>query len=1063
MIKPAKASYDPRKSEQEIQAWWQENNIHEKIKQMRANGPLWYFLDGPPYASGAIHLGTAWNKIIKDAILRYKSMRGFNVRRQPGWDCHGLPIEVKVEEKLGIKSKKDIEQVIGVERFIQECKQWALTHISIMTEQFKRLGVWMDWDSPYVTFVNDYIESAWWTLKRAHEKGLLQMSLRVIHWCPRCETALAEHEVRGEYQDVRDPSLFVRFKLADRPNEYLLIWTTTPWTLPANVAVCVHPEHNYARVQVGSEVYILAEALVARVMDELGIREYRVVGISKGKELEGLRYEHPLLEEVPKQREFQRHHRVICGEHVTLEEGTGCVHTAPGHGEEDFQVGNKYGLPVFSPVGSDGRFTAEAGKYAGMFVKEADRVIVEDLQRKGALMKWGFIVHSYPHCWRCQTPLIFRATEQWFLKISDIKPRILELNAANVRWVPEWVATRYVNGVQSVGDWCISRQRYWGIPLPIWICSSCREMVVVGSAKELAELATERLGEIDLHRPYIDRVSLRCPSCGDEMHRVPDVLDVWFDSGIASWASLNYPKQSEPFESLWPSDFITEGEDQVTKWFYSQQAASVIAFDKVPYKQVLMHGFALDAYGRKMSKSLGNVVEPSEVVERYGADVLRFYMLSANSPWEDLRFNWKGVEVVSRMLNVLWNVHVFATTYMSLDNFDPARVDLEKVKGNLLPEDVWMISRINSVVREVTRAFEDLDIHLAAREISTFVLEDLSRWYVRLVRERVWIEKEDPRKLAAYVVLYQALHTLMRLLAPLMPHVTELMYRDLVKAVDPRAPESVHMLPWPSFSEEAIDEELERGMSAVRSLVEAGAAARQKANLKLRWPLARAIVRLSSEEVASSVRDLRDVLKRQLNCKELVLLLPGEYSADFRLVCRPNLEALKRKFGEFAKSIVDSLATMDAARMRAELQRYGFVGLHVDGHKVRITKEDVNFEETLPEGYVSAEVEVGKVMLDARLTPELKAECLARELVRRLQTMRKELGLAMEERVDVEIGVHAEEHLKLLASQRDYLVREVRIRNLRLCNAGQVSNMGHVKDWDIDGDKFKLLLRRPSS
>lgn len=1062
MIKPAKGSYDARKSEQEIQAWWQENGIYEKVKQLRANGPVWYFLDGPPYASGAIHLGTAWNKIIKDAILRYKSMRGFNVRRQPGWDCHGLPIEVKVEEKLGVKSKKDIEQVIGVERFIQECKQWALTHISIMTEQFKRLGVWMDWDSPYVTFVNDYIESAWWTLKRAYEKGLLQMSLRVIHWCPRCETALAEHEVRGEYQDVRDPSLFARFKLVDRPNEYLLIWTTTPWTLPANVAVCVHPEHSYARVQVGGEVYILAEALVAKVMEELGIREYRVMGTSKGEELEGLRYEHPLLEEVPKQRDFRHHHRVICGEHVTLEEGTGCVHTAPGHGEEDFQVGSRYGLPVFSPVGPDGRFTADAGKYAGMFVKEADRVIVEDLKRKGVLMKWGYIVHSYPHCWRCQTPLIFRATEQWFLKISDIKPRILELNAANVRWVPDWVATRYVNGVESVGDWCISRQRYWGIPLPIWICSGCGGMVVVGSAKELAEMATEHIGEMDLHRPYIDRVSLRCPSCGGGMHRVPDVLDVWFDSGIASWASLNYPKQEEPFKSLWPSDFITEGEDQVTKWFYSQQAASVIAFDRVPYKQVLMHGFALDAHGRKMSKSLGNVVEPSEVVERYGADVLRFYMLSANSPWEDLRFNWKGVEVVSRMLNVLWNVHVFATTYMSLDGFDPARIDLQKVRGYFMPEDVWMISRINNVAREVTRAFEDLDIHLAARAISTFVLEDLSRWYVRLIRERVWIEREDPKKLAAYVVLYQALHTLMRLLAPLMPHVAELMYRDLVKAADPKAPESVHMLPWPGFSEEAIDEGLERGMSAVRSLVEAGAAARQKANLKLRWPVARAMVRVSSEEVASLVRGLRDVLKRQLNCKELVLLSPGEYSADFRLVCRPNVEVLERKFGELAKSIVNSLAAMDASRLRAELERYGFAGLHVDGRKVRITEEDVSFEEAVPEGYVSAEVEVGKVVIDARLTPELKAECLARELVRRLQTMRKELDLAMDERVDVEIGVYAEEHLKLLTSQQDYIAREVRVRNLRLCSVQQVSNLGYVKDWDIDGDKFKLLLRRPS-
>ena len=1060
MIQPAARRYDARKSEPEIQAWWQTSNTYEKVKQLRSGASPWYFLDGPPYASGAIHLGTAWNKILKDVILRHSSMRGLNVLRQPGWDCHGLPIEVKVEEKLGIKTKKEIEQRVGVEKFIGECKRWALDHVALMTEQFKRLGVWMDWDTPYVTFTNDFIESAWWTLKRAYGRGIMRKDLRVIHWCPRCETALAEHEVRGEYHDVQDPSLFARLKLRDRPNEYLLIWTTTPWTLPADMAVCVHPEHAYARVAVGNEVYILAEALVDNVMKQLEIGEYRVLGSVKGKELAELRYEHPLLEEVPKQHDFVQHHRVICGGHVTLEEGTGCVHTAPGHGEEDFAIGARYGLSVFSPVGPDGKFTQDAGKYNGMFVKDADRVILDDLRQKGVLMKHGVVTHAYPHCWRCQTPLLFRATDQWFLRVSELKPKILKKNAECVRWVPDWVATRYANGVESVGDWCISRQRYWGIPMPIWVCQRCREPIVIGSLGELKSKAKIEIGEIDLHRPAVDRVMLSCPRCGAEAKRVPDVLDVWFDSGIASWASLGYPQQRERFEKLWPSEFITEGEDQVTKWFYSQQVVSIIAFDKMPYRVVLMHGFALDEHGRKMSKSMGNVVDPKEIVDKYGADVLRFYMLSANPPWEALRFNWKGVDIVARMLNVLWNVHVFATTYMTLDEFDPKKIDLERVRENFMPEDSWMISRINSVTRDVTKAFQEFDLHHATRTIASFVREDLSRWYVRLVRDRVWIERDDPRKLAAYVVLYQALHTLIRLLAPIMPYVVEVMYRDLVKAVDAGALESVHMLPWPSINERAIDAELERGMNIVRTFVEGGAAARQQARLKLRWPVGKAVIRGSSSEVKSALHGLQGVLQGQLNCKELVLLGPEEQSAEFRLVAKPDVQRLQERLGGFTQPVVSTLQKIDVVRLRAELQSHGFVGLQVEGQKVSISSEELSFEEGLLEGFTAVSTEFGRIAIDTRMTPELQAESIARELVRRLQTMRKELDLAMEERVDVVVGTEVERYINLLATQQDYLSREVRLRNLRICRASEVEGPGYIKEWNVDGDRFKLLVKR---
>ncbi len=1060
MIQTAAKVYDAKKNEGEIQEWWRSSDVYAKVKKLREGGEPWYFLDGPPYASGSIHLGTAWNKIIKDSILRYYTMRGLNVLRQPGWDCHGLPIEVKVEEALGIKTKKDIEQKIGVEEFIRQCKKWATDHVALMTEQFKQLAVWMDWDNPYITFKNEYIESAWWTLKRAYERGILGKDARVIHWCPRCETALAEHEVRGEYQDASDPSLYARFKLRDRQNEYLLVWTTTPWTLPADVSVCVNPDYDYSRVAVGQDIYILATVLAGEVMQELGFNDYRILDSVKGKSLEGLRYEHPLLDEVPKQNEYVAHHRVICGGHVTLDEGTGCVHTAPGHGEEDFAVGVKYNLPIFSPVGPDGKFTEDAGKYVGLYVKEADRLILEDLQRKGVLAKQGVITHQYPFCWRCRSPLIFRATEQWFLKVGEIKPRILQKNQEGVNWVPSWVAIRYANGVESVGDWCISRQRYWGIPLPIWECEQCKGITIVGGLDELKNLSLNPIDDIDLHRPHVDRVEIRCKRCGGVSKRVQDVLDVWFDSGVASWASLGYPKSKDLFEKLWPSRFITEGEDQVTKWFYSQQVVSVAAFDEVPYRRALMHGFALDERGRKMSKSLGNVVDPQDVANKYGVDILRLYVLGANPPWEDLKFSWAGVDIVQKVIGILWNVHVFATTYMSLDEFDPKGVDMAGVLPSFTSEDLWMTSRINSVIRDVTVALEGLNLHGAVRCLSNFIMEDLSRWYVRLVRERVWIEKEDPKKLAAYVVLYQAMHVLMRLIAPFAPHISEAIYRDLVKSIDPAGPESVHMLPWPTPEESAMNVKLERGMNIIRSFVEAGAAARQQAKLKLRWPVRMATVQASKRETLADINGLQELLRARLNSKELVLLGPEEKFKDSSFKVKMDEQRFASKLGIIAQQAMDALAKMDATRLKEELDRQGFIGLNVEGHKLNISHDMVSFEEQAPDGFVLVQTEFGKIGLDTRMTPELEAEAMARELVRRLQTMRKEMDLAMEEQVDVDIGVSSEVDLRLLSMQQDYISREVRVRNLRICRADDVSKEGYMKDWSIDGANFRLLIKR---
>jgi len=1059
MIKKAPKEYEVNKKEKEIQEWWKSEDVYQKVKDTHSDDPKWYFLDGPPYASGTIHLGTAWNKLIKDTVLRFKTMQGYNTRRQPGWDTHGLPIEVKVEEKLGINSKKEIEEEIGIKKFINECKNWAEEHIQLMTDQFKRLGVWMDWDDPYITFDNDYLESAWWTLNKAHEKDLLEERQQVIQWCPRCETALAEHEVRGEYRQVKDPSLYARFKLTYTSNEYLIVWTTTPWTIPSNIAVSVHPDLNYARVEVGEDTYIMAEALVSKVMGELGIYNYRMVDIIKGEELEGLRYEHPLIEEVPKQHEFKSEHRVITGEHVTIEEGTGCVHTAPGHGAEDFEAGKEYNLPVFSPVGSDGRFTEEAGKYEGMFVKDADEVILSDLRQKGVLLKRKTIRHSYPHCWRCKSPLLFRATNQWFIDVEKIKPQILDQNSEKVRWVPDWAKKRYNDGVESVGDWCISRQRYWGIPIPIWTCESCEKLEIIESKEELLEKSDKEYEDIDLHRPDVDKMIIECSECRGDMKRIPDVLDVWFDSGVAPWASLGFPQKKDEYEKLWPSDFITEGEDQVTKWFYSQQVASIIAFEDLPYRESLMHGFTLDEKGRKMSKSLGNVVEPSEIIEKYGADALRFYMLHTSPVWEDLRFNWDEVEVADRLIKVLWNSFVFATTYMSLDDFDPLDMSEGKFEENLLVEDRWILSKSNKTIRDVTKHLENRNFHKATRKLESFVLEDLSRWYIKLIRRRTWIEEKDPEKLVAYQTLYRIFDTLLRAFAPFLPHVTEEMYQKMIKAADPSKPKSVHQLDWPEIEEKRIDDQLEEDMNKVRKFAEAGAKARQRAGLKGRWPVKKVIIKSNSEEGKKSAERLEKILLNQLNCKKIEALTEEEFSEEINLVCEIDEESLKEQYGDLTSSIKKVIKNMNQEQIRKQAESQGFVGITVEGEKIRVGLNNLRMD-VLPEKFVSGESTYGEVIIDISTTPELEAERLTRDVVRRLQKMRKDIDLEMEEEVDVSISVEDSESKEYLEMERRYIEEEVRIRNLEIGDLEDAGEHQHTKEWEINDEKFELSIDR---
>jgi len=1033
-IQEAERTYQPQRIEEKVQDFWEERDIYERIKRIKREKPRYSFLDGPPYCSGRIHLGTAWNKIIKDAYLRFKSMKGFNVRRQAGWDAHGLPIEHKVEGLLGIKSKKEIEK-IGIDKFVEKCREFATKNKEIMTRQFKKLGVWMDWDKPYITFDPNYMESCWWTLKQAHKKNLLVNDLRVITWCPRCETALALAEI--DYHEKEDPSIYVKFPL-EKKDHFILVWTTTPWTLPANMAVTVHPDFDYVYAKVDNETYILAEALADTILED-----YKLIKKVKGRELEGLKYEHPLKDEVPYHKNIKHH--IILGEHVSLTEGTGCVHTAPGHGPEDFEIGKKYGLPIFCPVDEAGIFKEEAGEYEGQFVKDADPFIIKDLESKNLLFDAGTIRHRYGFCWRCKTPIIYLATQQWFLKITEIKDKMLK-EIERVEWIPSWAGeSRFRNWIENAKDWTISRQRYWGIPLPIWTCEKCGKIKVIGSIDELKENMTQ--GELKgdfIHRPYVDKIILKC-ECGSKMKRTPDVLDVWIDSGVAGWASLYYPKEKRLFNKWFPYDFITEGHDQTRGWFYSQLGCGVIALDQVPYQKVLMHGFTLDEEGRKMSKSLGNVVEPEEVIEKYGVDVLRFYLLWANKPWEDLKFVWEELKNINKMFNILWNVYVFATTYMVLDDFNPH----EHKEFKFRPEDRWILSRINSVAENVTNALERLLFHKATRELHDFIVEDLSRWYVRLIRSRTWIEKDDPDKIAAYYALYNVLETLIIIMSPITPHLTEDIYQNLVRGADPNVPESIHMLEW-KYHPEFIDKDLEEKMDIIRDVIEACARARDKAKYKLRWPVKNITVVSEDEKILEAVKSLEGVVIDQANTKKLDVTREFE---RMKINAKPNPKTLGPRLRGDMPLAMKKLQETDGSEVKSTIEHEGSYTLKIKGKEIQLGEDDIIFETELPEDIVTAKFEGGSVFVDTKLTHEILSEAMARELIRRIQDMRKDLDLDVEAHINVDIKC-SKKFQDLVKAHEEFIKNEVRAKTLSF----KGEKIGYTKEWKISDEKLAISI-----
>jgi isoleucyl-tRNA synthetase len=1053
-VKEVTANFNAQSIECEVQEHWRIHDTYKTVKQHRSAGKPFFFVDGPPYTTGTIHLGTAWNKILKDSILRYHRMNGRNVIDRAGYDMHGLPIEVKVEQELGFKSKKDIEKY-GIQKFIEKCREFAIKNKLLMDDQFTSLGVWLDFPGAYKTVMPGYIEAAWWTLARAEDKGMLERGHRVVNWCPRCETAIADAEV--EYADENDPSVFVKFPLKGRTNEFLLIWTTTPWTLPANVAVAVAEDFEYAKVLAKKDdketLLWIAEPLVKAVLKKGRCKDYAILETKKGDEIIGWVYESPLASCVPLQREIV--HKIVAADFVALE-NTGMVHIAPGHGWDDFVLGTKEGLAIVCPVDGAGKFKEEAGIFAGQFVRDSNENVLVALGDH--LFAKEIVTHRYGHCWRCKTPIIFRATSQWFLKISEMRDLMLA-EVAKVTWYPDWAGSaRFYDWIKEARDWCISRQRYWGIPIPVWVCQKCDAYRVIGTFAELEERSGRLLA--DPHRPYVDDVTIPC-TCGGTMKRVEDIFDVWFDSAVASWATLGYPGKTQDFENLWPADFITEGQDQTRGWFYSQLGASTIAFGKAPYKSVCMHGFALDAEGKKMSKSYGNVVTPEEVIAKVGVDVLRLYILSSSAPWDDLKFNWEGVGTINRAANILWNVYRFPVPYMILDNFEPANKggtwDDAYIREhlNLMPdEDRFIISRINSVAGTVDSAIKECQLQRATRELVNFILEDLSRWYVQLVRERMWLEGESKSKHYAYETIYYVMRRLIGLLAPVCPHITEEIYQNLRCKNDPS---SVHLLDWNKGERELVDTALEQAVGIVRSFDEACANARQTGKRKLRWPVSEVVVVTNSEPVKVAIERLNTVCMDRANARRVSVVMGRWERIGWH--AEPVMKALGPGFGKNSPKVKALIEGADGNFLKNEIDAGRTVTLGDGDATYEIGTRHVTFTEKLPTEVFSAPMQDGTVYVDVRLDEDLEKEGYEREVIRRIQEMRKQLDLVVSEYISVEVLVNDLRVYNLLNNYSNHTIagevlavvpdRGVLLSFLKPGDLLRTHDL--IKEWEIEG------------
>ena len=1024
--------------EKQVEKFWEDNQIFEKSMKVREGNPSYVFYDGPPTANGKPHIGHVETRVIQDMIPRYRTMKGYQVPRKAGWDTHGLPVELEVEKKLGLDGKDQIEKY-GVEPFIEQCKESVWKYEGMWEDFSHTVGFWADMKNPYVTYHNDYIESEWWALKEIWKKGLLYEGHKIVPYCPRCGTPLSSHEVAQGYKDVKERSAVVRFKVKGE-DAYILAWTTTPWTLPSNVALCVNPDEDYVKVTSKGYTYYMAAALVDTVLGEGA----EVLEHYQGKDLEFKEYE-PLFPYAEKRIGNKKAYYVVCDTYVTLTDGTGVVHIAPAFGEDDSKVGHRYDLPFVQLVNEKGEMTEET-PWAGTFCKKADMAVLQALEDKDLLFDAPLFEHSYPHCWRCDTPLIYYARETWFIRMTAVKEDLIR-NNNTINWIPESIGKgRFGDWLENVQDWGLSRNRYWGTPLPVWQCE-CGHQDCIGSIEELKEKADNCPDDIELHRPYIDAVTIKCPKCGKEMHRVPEVIDCWFDSGSMPFAQHHYPfENKETFEKQFPAQFISEAVDQTRGWFYSLLAISTLLFNKAPYENVIVLGLVQDENGQKMSKSKGNAVDPFDALQTYGADAIRWYFYTSSAPWLPSRFAGKTVvEGQRKFMGTLWNTYAFFVLYANIDNFDATKYSLEYDK--LAVMDKWLLSRLESTVKAVDDNLANYRIPEAAKALQSFV-DDMSNWYVRRSRERFWAKGMEQDKINAYMTLYTALVTVAKAAAPMIPFMTEDIYQNLVKSIDASAPESIHLCDFPEVHENWIDPKMEEDMADLLEIVVMGRAARNTANIKNRQPIGTMYVK--SEFQLSEF--YKEIIEDELNVKEVVF---KDDIADFiSYSFKPQMRTVGPKYGKLLNKIKTVLSELDGNKAMAELKSTGELKLDIDGQEIVLLEEDLLIDMAQMEGYVSESDHTITVVLDTNLTPELIEEGFVRELVSKIQTMRKEAGFEVMDK----IRVYAKDNDKIvdiMKNHGDEIKSEVLAEDIV---TGETK--GYEKEWNINSEKVTMAVER---
>ena len=1047
---PANMNFVER--EKNIEKFWEDEQIFKKSIDSRKQGPTYTFYDGPPTANGKPHIGHVLTRVIKDMIPRYRAMKGYMVPRKAGWDTHGLPVELEVEKMLGLDGKEQIEQY-GLEPFIEHCKESVWKYKGMWEKFSNTVGFWADMEHPYVTYHNSFIESEWWALKEIWNKGLLYKGFKIVPYCPRCGTPLSSHEVAQGYKDVKERSAIAKFPVKGE-DAYILAWTTTPWTLPSNVALCVNPDETYVKVKMKEDgtVYYMAQALCDTV---LGEGTYDVLETFVGKDLEYKEYE-PLFDYAVAtcEKQHKKAFYIVCDNYVTLTDGTGVVHIAPAFGEDDSKVGRKYDLPFVQLVDGKGEMTKET-PWAGMFCKKADPEVLKALRESGLLFSAPVFEHSYPHCWRCDTPLIYYARESWFIKMTAVKDDLIR-NNNTINWIPESIGKgRFGDWLENVQDWGVSRNRYWGTPLNIWECE-CGCQHAIGSQAELKsmspnytdvvkkyakEMDQEANGEVELHRPFIDDVTITCPKCGKQMHRVPEVIDCWFDSGSMPFAQHHYPfENKELFEQQFPADFISEAVDQTRGWFYSLLAISTLIFNKAPYKNVIVLGHVQDENGQKMSKSKGNAVDPFDALQTYGADAIRWYFYINSAPWLPNRFHGKAViEGQRRFMGTLWNTYAFFVLYANIDNFDATKYTLEYDKLPVM--DKWLLSKLNSLIKEVDDDLGNYRIPEAARALQDFV-DDMSNWYVRRSRERFWAKGMEQDKINAYMTLYTALVTVAKVAAPMIPFMTEDIYQNLVRSLDKEAPESIHLCYFPVANEAHIDKDLEAKMEEVLKVVVLGRAARNTANIKNRQPIGRMFVKAET----ALPEFYQEIIQDELNVKKV------EFTDDVRAFTsysfKPQLRTVGRKYGKYVNEIKEILAGLDGNQAMDTLNETDLLSFETqDGTKVELAKEDLLIDMAQVPGFVSEGDNFVTVVLDTNLTPELIEEGFVREIISKIQTMRKEAGFEVMNHINV-FQDGNDKLAEILKNHTEEIKKEVLADNILIGTMG-----GYTKEWDINGEK----------